>query len=154
MYNDSIVINSERKMAKKNSFKKFLVIFLVTIFSIFFLLQLIPYGRNHQNPPVTNPVQWTDTQAEKIARRACYDCHSNETVWPWYANIAPGSWLIQRDVDEGRLFMNFSTGEGISANEISEVLGEGEMPPPQYLLLHSDARLDSTEKGILVNGLP
>ena len=117
-------------------------------------IQLIPYGRTHENPPATNPVQWTDPQAEEIARRACYNCHSNESDWPWYAYVAPASWLVQRDVDEGRSAMNFSTSHRIEADEIAEVLEGGEMPPAQYLLLHPEARLSQEEKDTLVNGVP
>jgi hypothetical protein len=133
--------------------RKTLLIILGVVIAGFFLLQLVPYGRNHQNPPVTNPYQWNDPQAEQIARRACYDCHSNETIWPWYSSIAPGSWLIQKDVDEGRLYVNFSTSQGVSAGEIGEMVQEGEMPPPQYLLLHPTARLSTAEKSTLVNGI-
>jgi len=71
-------------------------------------IQLVPYGHAHTNPPVTGDPQWDSPQTRELAKRACFDCHSNETVWPWYSNIAPVSWLIQHDVDEGRSRMNFS----------------------------------------------
>ncbi len=99
-------------------------------------------------------MQWSDPQAEAIARSACYDCHSNESVWPWYSKIAPSSWLLKWDVDRGRQAMNFSTSHRIEADEIQEVLADGEMPPPQYLLLHPEARLSQTDINTLVNGLP
>ena len=122
--------------------------------AVFIVLQLLPFGKNLDNPPVTDALQWTDPQAEEIARRACYDCHSNESVWPWYSKIAPASWLMQKDVDEGRSAMNFSTSHRIEADEIAEVLEGGEMPPAQYLLLHPEARLSQEEKDTLVNGVP
>ncbi len=74
----------------------------------FGLLQLVPYGRNHTNPPVAAEPAWASAQTRALAVRACFDCHSNETTWPWYSNVAPVSWLIQRDVDEGRRRLNFS----------------------------------------------
>ena len=141
-------------MKAKSGFTKFLYILLGAGLVVFILMQLVPYGKNHENPPATNPVQWSDPQAEEIARRACYDCHSNESIWPWYANVAPASWLLQMDVEKGRRFLNFSTGEGVDLDEISEVLQEDYMPPARYLLLHPDARLSQADKDMLINGLP
>ena len=133
---------------------KFVLIILAAALAVVITIQLLPFGKNLDNPPVTDAVQWTDPQAEAIARRACYDCHSNESVWPWYSRIAPASWLMQKDVDDGRSAMNFSTGHRIEADEIAEVLEDGEMPPPQYLLLHPEARLSQEEKDTLINGIP
>ena len=141
-------------MKVKNKFLKTIFILVGIAFIVFVLLQLVPYGKNLDNPPVTNPIQWKNAQAEEIARRACYDCHSNESVWPWYANVAPSSWLLQMDVEKGRRFLNFSTGEGIDLEEISEVLEDDYMPPARYLLLHPEARLSQAEKDTLINGLP
>lgn len=120
----------------------------------FLLIQLVPYGRSsHSNPPATNPFQWTDPQAEAVARESCYDCHSNETEWWWATNIAPFSWLVQRDVDEGRSRLNFSDWTGQpSADEVQEVVNEGEMPPMQYTLIHPGAKLTDAEKQTLVQG--
>ena len=67
----------------------------------FALIQLVPYGRDHTNPPVTSEAHVGQSADAELAKRACFDCHSNETVWPWYSNVAPVSWLVQRDVDEG-----------------------------------------------------
>ncbi len=124
--------------------------------ALFLLLQLVPYGRNHNNPPVIQEPQWGSTQAQQIARQACYDCHSNETAWPWYTNIAPMSWLIQRDVEEGRIHLNFSEwGMGDHEDhDLGEAIREGEMPPRQYTLIHPEARLDAARREILLDGLP
>ena len=85
------------------SWKKILLWAIGGAVVVFLLIQLVPYGRSsHSNPPATNPFQWTDPQAEAIARESCYDCHSNETKWWWATNIAPFSWLVQRDVDGAR----------------------------------------------------
>jgi hypothetical protein len=78
------------------------------------LIQFVPV--QHTNPAAPDPVVFADPQAEAIARRACYDCHSNETVWPWYANVAPVSWYVVHHVDEGREAYNFSDVAGTLAN--------------------------------------
>jgi hypothetical protein len=126
----------------------------LAVLALFLLIQLVPYGRNHRNPPVQQEMTWNSSEAEAIARRACFDCHSNETVWPFYSNIAPLSWLVQRDVLEGRQVLNFSeVGRGESeTEEIAEVVQEGEMPPLQYILLHPSARLTRVEKATLIQG--
>jgi Haem-binding domain len=121
---------------------------------VFLLIQLVPYGRSsHSNPPATNPFQWTDPQAEAIAKESCYDCHSNETKWWWATNIAPFSWLVQRDVDGGRARLNFSDWTGQpSAEEVQGIVNEGEMPPFQYTLIHPGAKLTDAEKQTLIQG--
>jgi len=122
--------------------------------AVFLLIQLVPYGRSsHSNPPATNPFQWTDPQAEAIAKESCYDCHSNETKWWWATNIAPFSWLVQRDVDGGRARLNFSDWTGQpAAEEVQGIVNEGEMPPFQYTLIHPGAKLTDAEKQTLVQG--
>ncbi len=121
----------------------------------FILIQLIPYGHNHTNPPLVTEVKWDSPRTKELAQRACFDCHSNETVWPWYSNIAPGSWLIYSDVVEGRRRLNFSdwTNSSRRANEATEVVLEGRMPPFQYLLIHKNAILTSAEQDELAKGL-
>lgn len=118
------------------------------------LIQVVPYGRQHENPPsVAEPV-WDSSQTREIAARACFDCHSNQTRWPWYSNVAPASWLLQRHVDEGRRAVNFSEWtRRDEKNELAEAMAEGEMPPASYMLLHPEARLSETEKRALTRGL-
>jgi hypothetical protein len=119
----------------------------------FIAIQFAPYGRDHQNPPVTNEVKWNDPKTREIAKRACFDCHSNETVWPWYSDIAPVSWLIQYDVDEGRRELNFSNFRNLrKLSEAAEKVQKGEMPEPKYLILHPEARLSAAEKKLLIDG--
>ena len=79
------------------------------------LIQFLPYGHDHTNPPVTAEPQWNSQQTRDLVTRACYDCHSNQTTWPWYSNIAPISWLIQHDVEEGRSRLNFTEWNAASA---------------------------------------
>src|SRR5262245_6838467 len=74
------------------------------------LLQLVPYGRDHANPPVTQDAPWPDGRFRELATAACYDCHSNQTRWPPPQSfVAPFSWLLARDVEQGRDELNFST---------------------------------------------
>jgi mono/diheme cytochrome c family protein len=112
------------------------------------LIQLVPYGKNHTNPPVSGEPAWDSPETRTLAQRACFDCHSNETIWPWYSNVAPVSWLVYRDVMEGREKLNFSEW-GVSRQEdleeIIEVIREGEMPMPIYLIQHPEARLSAEE---------
>lgn len=70
---------------------------LLGFIAIVILIQAVPYGRDHLNPPVRAEPQWDSPRTRELSARACFDCHSNETVWPWYSNIAPISWLIESD---------------------------------------------------------
>jgi len=118
-------------------------------------LQLVPYGRDHSNPPLVGEPKWSSPRVRELAKRACFDCHSNETVWPWYSHLAPVSWLVQRDVDEGREHLNFSTftADPGDADEAAELVQSGEMPPWFYLPLHTEARLSEAETRELIDGL-
>jgi len=122
------------------------------------VIQLVPYGRNHDNPPVVQEPAWDSPETRALAATACYDCHSNETNWDrWYANIAPASWLVEHDVEEGRQILNFSewgsNPHAERAGELAEVVREGEMPPAQYLLMHPEAKLPAAQQQKLVDGL-
>jgi hypothetical protein len=136
-------------------FTKLIGLIIAILVIGFILLQLIPYGRDHTNPPVVAEPKWNSPNTRELAKSACFDCHSNETVWPWYSNIAPGSWLIYRDVVDGRRRLNFSEWGTSSrrANEASRVVLSGRMPPYQYLLIHKNAILTSTERNELAKGL-
>jgi hypothetical protein len=135
---------------------KIVVIIVLIGIGLFLLIQLIPYGKDYNNPPVVSEPNWDSQQTRELAKRACFDCHSNESVWPWYSKIAPVSWLVARDVYEGRQRLNFSDWQNSylrDAGEIASVINEGEMPPFQYLPMHPSARLSTAEKTQLINGL-
>jgi len=117
------------------------------------LLQLVPYGWRHSNPPVTAAAAWPSAEAERLARAACYDCHSNETEWPAYSYVAPMSWLVRYDIDRGRDALNFSTGSGEDLHHAAEEVANRSMPPDRYLRLHPDARLSAAERAALVAAL-
>ena len=135
---------------------RIILILIGFVLVLFVLIQLIPFGRNHTNPPVLSEPNWDNPATREIAQRACFDCHSNESIWPWYSNVAPVSWLVYFDVVEGRQRMNFSewnNGGSQSIGEITEILQEGEMPPVQYLLMHPEAKLSTSDRQALVDGL-
>ena len=112
--------------------------------------QLVPLDRS--NPPVEAEIALPDA-VRGIVRKACYDCHSNETRWPWYAYVAPVSWLVHHDVEHAREHLNFSSWGTYSAEDQQELLGdiaeeveEREMPLQIYVSLHAEARLTSDER--------
>ena len=117
-------------------------------------LQLVPYGREHSNPAVVQDAPWPTPEGRRLAMAACYDCHSNQTKWPIYSFVAPMSWLVQHDVDEGRDKLNFSDWGGDNdADDLAEVVEEGSMPPRNYRLVHPEARLSEDERAALVREL-
>jgi hypothetical protein len=118
-------------------------------------IQIVPYGREHTNPRVTGEPAWDSAQTRSLAVRACFDCHSNETVWPSYSQIAPVSWLVQRDVDQGRRRLNFSQWgpRQRSAGESAEQVQRGRMPPSSYVMMHPVANLSGADKALLIQGL-
>lgn len=136
---------------------------LLTIFGVLILvlgvIQVVPYGRYHLNPPDGTLAAFDTQETRALAERACYDCHSNHTRWPWYASLAPVSWRIQHHVDEGREKLNFTAFDAgnekmaDAAGEASESVTKGEMPPADYLLMHPEARLTASEKAALAKGL-
>ena len=118
-------------------------------------IQFVPVQR--LNPPVEAEVP-APANIRTMLRRACYDCHSNETVWPWYSHVAPLSWLVARDVRSGREELNFSTWSRIATQqqvkkrkESWEEVAEGEMPPWFYLAIHRDAVLSAEDRTALRN---
>jgi len=123
--------------------------------ALFLAIQLVPYGRDQTNPPVVSEPGWNLPGTRALAERACFDCHSNQTRWPAYARVAPGSWLIAHDVAEGREHLNFSEWQRAQeeAKESADTVREGEMPPIQYRLLHPEARLSADEREQLADGL-
>ena len=119
----------------------------------FIAIQLVPVSRT--NPPVEGDFRGS-TEVVSVLRRACYDCHSNETVWPWYSRVAPVSWVIAHDVTEGRAELNFSTWDQLSTEKQAKAMkeswkevAEGEMPTWYYVVLHPEARLSANDQSVL-----
>ena len=122
----------------------------------FGVIQLIPYGKNHTNPNVQNEPKWDSKDTRALFMRACGDCHSFETKWPWYSNVAPISWLVQSDVNEGREHFNTSMWglqKKNKSKDAYEELEDSEMPPLIYTLNHPKAKLSKQEKERLISGL-
>ncbi len=132
-----------------------IVLALLAVIALFGLIQLVPYGRNHTNPPVVQEPSWNSPQTRQLAVRACFDCHSNQTTWLWYTNVAPVSWLTERDVISGRRRLNFSEWNGLQrgAQEMARTINRGSMPPFYYVWMHPSANLSANEKTALINGL-
>lgn len=117
-------------------------------------IQLVP--RQQTNPAVTAELS-ASAELKALLKRACYDCHSNETVWPWYARIAPISWWIGSDVKEGRRDLNFSTWNLYSPSrkarklkETREQIEKGKMPLWYYVLIHPDAKLSAGDQELIL----
>ena len=121
----------------------------------FVAIQFVPYGRDHVNPPVAAEPTWDSPETRALAKQACFDCHSNETEWPAYSQVAPVSWFIQHDVAEGRAVLNFSEWQRPQeeATEAAEEVLEGEMPLRTYQLMHAHARLSTADRDRLARGL-
>jgi mono/diheme cytochrome c family protein len=137
------------------NFKKIILILLGSAVLIFLLIQLVPFGRNHTNPPMVSEPQWSSPEARALVKQNCFQCHSNETSWTWYSNIAPASWLIAYDVIDGREQFNFSDWNNNPGelDEMVEAIQEGEMPPIQYRLFHPESKLNAQQKLDLINAL-
>lgn len=129
---------------------------LAILLVVFGAIQLVPYGRDHDNPPTTQEPAWDSQRTRDLALGACFDCHSNVTSWPWYSNVAPVSWLTQRDVDDGREVLNFSEWDrpqATSPREVVDAIRDGSMPPFYYRWTHGDARLSDEDQARLEAGL-
>lgn len=99
-------------------------------------------------------MEWDSPETERLVRTACYDCHSNETFWPWYSYVAPVSWLVLRDVNRGRDGLNFSEDDPATFN-LDDIAWhiDNDMPKRIYLILHPEASYSDEEKAQLVAGL-
>lgn len=120
------------------------------------VIQVVPYGRDHKNPRTVREIKWNSPATRTLASNGCMDCHSNLTAWPWYTSIAPVSWLTSRDVEEGRAKLNFSEWQRpqeADLQEVIDVIRGKEMPPLQYRVIHSAARLSDAERQQLEVGL-
>ena len=135
--------------------KKYFWILVAGAIGVFLLIQLIPFGHNRTNPPVVSEPNWSSPAARALAKEHCFQCHSNETNWTWYANIAPGSWLIAYDVIEARDKFNFSDWNNNPGelDEMTEVIQSGEMPPIQYWIFHPNSKMDAQQKQDLIDAM-
>ena len=133
--------------------KKTLLYIVIGGLVLFGLIQLIPIDRT--NPPTTQEPKWSSPEARALVQKSCFQCHSNQTEWPWYSYIAPASWLIKMDVVKGRDQFNFSEWDQNPGNLIQMVrnIQRGSMPPLQYTLFHPEAKLNDQQKQALIDAL-
>jgi hypothetical protein len=130
---------------------------LLGLVVLLILIQLIPVDRNNPSIDETLEIK-APAEVMEILGNSCYDCHSNQTNWPFYSYIAPVSWLVASDVEEGRAEFNFSEWSLISPakqaglkNKMVEEIEEDKMPLPTYLIIHSNAKLSNQQKQIIKN---
>jgi len=128
--------------------------------TVFVILVIVFIGIQYIEVDRTNPPVKADLEAPReiknLLKKACYDCHSYETTWPWYSKVAPVSWLVSDDVEEARKHLNFSEWENLPRSKkedlkknIWEELVADDMPPKKYIYLHPDASLEMIQKNIL-----
>ena len=131
------------------------------IVAIVIIIQLIPSGKpdvidvNKDDLLINNHMP---DSVSHVLKSACYDCHSNETKYPWYAYVAPVSWLVGRDTRVGRENLNFSDWESLSKvdkakllDDITEEIEDGNMPMPIYVLMHPEAKLAMSDRDMIMN---
>ena len=134
---------------------KMIRIFAAVLLILFIGIQFIPNDMPENQDPAGSDLMAhveVSTQVGEILRNSCYDCHSFETRYPWYSRVAPSSWLVAKDIREGREELNFSTWEEYplrsqigKLNAIAEEVESGEMPMSIYTLIHRRARLDEAQ---------
>lgn len=128
------------------------------------LFILIQFVRPEKTNPAIDQSQTIAAQAEltphlsSLLKTSCFDCHSNETRWPWYSYVAPVSWMVADDVKEGRRHLNFSewgkyarSKRVVKLGQIYEHVSKGEMPLPKYLYMHADAKLSAADRDSILN---
>ena len=129
---------------------------LIALLGVFIIIQFIKPVKNQSNAVTPDDI-FANFQAadstKQLIRSSCYDCHSNNTVYPWYAEIQPLAWWLADHVKEGKSELNFSEFASYKPKkadhkleEVVEMLKEGEMPLKSYTLIHNDAKLSSVQR--------
>jgi hypothetical protein len=134
---------------------KFIIRTVISLIVFLVAIQLIPYGRNHTNPPALREPEWDSPRTREVFFRVCKNCHSNNTEWPWYSNVAPFSWIVRSDVSDGRSKLNVSEWglRQYKGDKAAEEVRQGDMPPFYYLPFHPEAWLSKTERAKFAAGL-
>jgi hypothetical protein len=162
---DPVEQPAEKKVAPKK--RGLLKGVLLLLFFVFFIIQFFPPDKNNSDMlapnDITSMLEMSDT-VQKIMKAACYDCHSNNTNYPWYTNIQPVGWWLENHIEEGKRHLNFSEFASIEPRngkskrerqlkkleDIKEVIEEGEMPLTSYTWIHKDSRLTEEQKQLIV----
>jgi len=129
---------------------------VLAVIALLVIIQFFRIDKSH--PPIDQKkdfITFTKAPAEigTLVKNACYDCHSYETKYPWYFNVAPVSWLLKNHVNEGRRHVNFSLWRDYDKEKqakrldhCTEMINEGEMPLSAYVMMHSEADLSAAQK--------
>lgn len=128
---------------------------LLSVVGFTILIQFVPVPGLGKDPPVVSEPSWDSATTRTLAEHACFDCHSNQTRWPWYGRIAPFSWVVAHHVSEGRALLDFSdpARSRVTASRVAHAVTSRTMPPVYYSLVHPDARLSSRQRLALAQGL-
>ena len=139
----------------KPLYKKIFTIVLISVAVLFVAAQFIPSNFSRTNPPVTGEPKWDSPATRATFMKACGDCHSNESVYPWYSRIAPVSFAVENHIIEGRRHFNISEWDRSmrGGDDAAKEVQKGSMPIGPYLLLHPEANLNAAEKKVFVEGL-
>ncbi|MBP6162937.1 MAG: heme-binding domain-containing protein [Aliarcobacter sp.] len=130
---------------------------LLIFFIIFILMQFIQTNKENIAQEKNLEMKVDNIEVYNILKTACYDCHSNETVWPWYSKIAPFSWVVSNHVTEGKKALNFSTWENYNQEEKDEKIKDiyrtayASMPLPSYIFAHENADLTKEQRSLIRN---
>jgi len=141
---------------KSTTNSRLLLVFFAAAIGTLIVIQAIPYGKNHTNPPINGEPAWSSPRTRELMVRACFGCHSNEVEYPSYASVAPISWVVQSHIDEGRSKVNYQEwNSGQRADDTIEVIQNGSMPPSFYTTFgrHPEAKLTKAEVAELIAGL-
>jgi heme-binding protein len=137
--------------------RAFYILLLIIIVVQFFQPELPEVSLSNPNDLIASNKE-IPAEIQDILRNSCYDCHSNETEYPWYSYVSPVSFLISRDTRVGRTELNFSNWEELNKiekagaiDDITEVISEGEMPMVIYTFVHKDTKLDQNDKELFIN---
>jgi hypothetical protein len=157
----------EAPLTPRSGLRRTLLLNAALILGVALAIQLIPVPRT--NPPERRAPQWASDEVRALTEQACFDCHSSRTEWPWYARLAPVSWVLWYDVTEGREALDFTDWDRHADDEqvdpadpfppptlserIEAEIRSGEMPPGTYRLINADARLSDAQKEFLIEGL-
>lgn len=127
---------------------------IIVFFTILLLMQIIQVEKT--NPKSDGSLEINaPVEIKELFINACYDCHSNQTVWPWYSSIAPASWIIKGHVEDGRRSLNFEEWESYSEKEKNKQLREiyrtvyASMPPKDYIRMHDKADLTKEQRELI-----
>ncbi len=140
--------------------KRILRILLISLVVFFVIIQIIPNELPENTTDQSNDllnIEQVPENIRSILKTSCYDCHSSQTVYPWYSHVAPVSWLVARDIREGRDKVNFSEWGTLKKrskikvlSNIADEVESQEMPMPVYLIMHSNAKLDDNQRTELI----